>query len=932
MRAVISLWLSLVLVVLALGGCGGDGRTPQEHIAAAVAFEAQGELDPAIQELKSALQQSPDNSEARFLLGTIQLRTGDTGAAAKELMRSYELGYDPEQLTIPLANALLAQGEFQSLLDVAEDLPNMTGDAQIRLLVLRGHAHVGLGELDEGDALYDMAMSLKDDTAEARLGKAQVQANRGNLEKAREWIAGAVEADPKLSAAWSLLGDLEQFDGNLEAAEVAYSEALKIKPEGVHELASRALVLIALDKMGRARKDVEAAMRLNTRATVKQPLAYYAQGQLRLKAGRLEQAIQSLEKMLEYAPNFLPARYYLGIAHYRLGNLGQADQYATLFRNRAPRYPGAHRLYAAIRYSQGEFEEAREVLENLLSFIPEDTWSLALLSDIALTQGDASQSVEGYRQLVDLYPDSVSAHRNLALGLMVMDPDQARQVLLEQLDAQGDGGGRAIETKTLVLLSYLRAEQWEDAIAAARDLIADDDKNWDAYTLLAGAFVGKGDSGQAREAYRKALELRPGNINAANNLARMEVKAGNLDAARELYEDMQEHNPDAVAPVLYLNALDQQQGRFEDAQARLEDAISRHPGETALKLALARLYLTTGQPSLVLAMTYELDADEAESPALLQVLGDSQFALGEAAAAAEAYEKLVRQAPDVASFRYLLGRAYASSGRLPEAYEQLQEAVHIDPEHYASKILRIQLLRLENKVDQASQLLESLDSEFADRPEVLVEKGWLALYRSEPAAAREAFNAAFERAPINDLVVQLGVVDWSEGKPQDAIARYRQWLEKNPDDATILIHLANTYLQLGMDSEAVRAFERLRQFNPDNPVVLNNLAWLLRSSDPGQALEHAERAVKFAPDWGAALDTLGSIQLGQGDLDRAERSFEQALTRSPGNPDIRYHLAVVASRRGDNGQAATILRAILADRDTPFASRAEAELLLASLQ
>ncbi len=931
MRGAISLWLRLVLVTLILGACGADDRTPQEHIDAAVAFEAQGQLDAAIQELKAALQQSPDLSDARFLLGSIQLRTGDHSAAAKELMRSFELGYDPEVLAIPLATALLSQREYQELIDVAGDLPNLTGDDQVQLLVLRGHALTGLGELEEGDALYDMALSLKDDAAEARLGKAQVEANRGNLEKARAWIASALDADPKLNSAWSLLGDIEQFDGNLEAAEIAYSEALKIKAESVHELASRALVRLARDDLNGARQDVTQAMRLNTRAPMKQPLAYYAQGQLRLKSGNYEKAIQSLEKMLEYTPDYLPARYYLGIAHYRLGNIEQADQNATLFRTRAPRFPGAHRLYAAVKYSQGEFDEAREVLENLLSFIPEDTWSLAMLSDIALVQGDASQSVEGYRRLVELYPDSVSAHRNLALGLMVMDPKQARQVLLEQLDKEG-GGERATETKTLVLLSYLRAQQWDEAVVAAQDLIADDGKNWDAYTLLAGAYTGKGETDKAREAYRQALQLRPGNMNAANNLARLEVKSGNLKAARTLYEEMRDNNPDEVAPILYLNALDQQEGKFEEAQARLESAIATHPAETTLKLALARLYLTTGQPSSVLSMSYELNADQANSPAMLQVLGDAQFALGQPAAAAEVYEKLVRAVPDVATLHYLLGRAYASAGRLGDAYEQLQEAVQIDDEHYASQILRIQLLRLENKGAQARQLLTALDSQLTDRPEVLVEQGWLALYENDFDAARAAFEKAFARAPINDMVVQLGVVDWQDGKPEAAIERYKEWLAKNPDDPKILIHLGNTYLQLGMDDDAVRVFESLRKLNPDNPVVLNNLAWLLRKTSPDKAMDYAERTVQLAPGWGAALDTLGSIQLEQGDLNRAERSFEQALQRSPGNPDIRYHLAVVSARRGNTGQAVTILKAILADRDTPFASRAEAEQLLASLR
>ncbi len=918
----------ILLVALLTTGCGGDNRTPQERFDAAKAFQAQGEMDAAVEELKGVLQLTPDNAEARFMLGNIYLNTGNVDAAAKELERTYELGFDPELVAIPLLTARFNSREFQSVIDLADELPSLTGDDQVRVLILRGHAKVGLKKLDEADDLYDMAMSLKDDTPEARLGKAEVEVNRGNLVKARDWLGEAINLDGAFGPAWSSLGDIEQFEGNLEAAEIAYSKAIEAEPESVHDLANRALVRISRGDLDAAEKDMKRAVRLNTKARFKQPLAYYAQARVLLERERFERAIAALDKMLEFQPDYLPARYYLAMAHYRLGNIEQADQFITFFRTAAPQYAGAHRLYAAVRFSQGEYDEAAEVLENLLSFLPEDTWSLAMLADIAAAQGDSSQSVEGYRQLVELYPDDEQAHRRLSLGLIQIDPSQARQILSERLEDGGDNR----ETKTLVLLSYMREGQWDKAVTAAQDLVSEDSANWDAHSLLGGAYVGQGDLRRARASFNRALEIRPGNFNAATNLARLEIQDGNLDAARELYESILENYPDEVAPILYLNALDQQEGKQDKAQERLEQAIEQHPRENALKVAVARLYLAQGSPSRVLAMLQELDGADANTPALLQLAGDARFAMGEYGAAAEDYEKLVRAQPGVATQHFLLGRAYASMGRMDDAQSQLKEALAIDADHYASQILRVHLLRLQGKLPEAQQLLDAMPEDDAGRSEALVEKGWLAMYQANFDEGEKNFAAAFEQTATSDTLVQLGVARWNAGRPESALNGYKAWLRDNPDDPKILVHLGNTYLQLGRDAEALAVFEKLEGMNSGNILVLNNLAWLLRKEDPDRALAYAEKVLRISPEWGPALDTLGSIQLQQGEVELAVRSFQQALKRSPGNPDIRFHLATAYARQGDKTAAVGVLNELLAQEIPGFASRADAEKLLASLK
>jgi Flp pilus assembly protein TadD len=206
------------------------------------------------------------------------------------------------------------------------------------------------------------------------------------------------------------------------------------------------------------------------------------------------------------------------------------------------------------------------------------------------------------------------------------------------------------------------------------------------------------------------------------------------------------------------------------------------------------------------------------------------------------------------------------------------------------------------------------------------------MYQNHFAEATEHFERAFELVPTNDLVIQLGVAKWNAGDKAGALKTYQSWLKANPADTQVMFHLANGYLQLGRDEEAVTTFRELLAQKPDDPIIMNNLAWLLRKTNPKQALEFAERTNTIAPEWSSGIDTLGVIVLAQGDTARAYKYFEQALKQAPEDPEIRYHLALASTQMGEKEQAQQILKAILAEPGANFESRKDAEELLLSLK
>src|SRR5262245_4137745 len=80
-----------VCVLAALLAACNNKESPDALVASANEYAAKGNQSAAVIQLKNALQQAPNNGEARLLLGQALLETRDPASAEKELRRALEL-------------------------------------------------------------------------------------------------------------------------------------------------------------------------------------------------------------------------------------------------------------------------------------------------------------------------------------------------------------------------------------------------------------------------------------------------------------------------------------------------------------------------------------------------------------------------------------------------------------------------------------------------------------------------------------------------------------------------------------------------------------------------------------------------------------------------------------------------------------------------
>jgi tetratricopeptide (TPR) repeat protein len=107
-------------------------------------------------------------------------------------------------------------------------------------------------------------------------------------------------------------------------------------------------------------------------------------------------------------------------------------------------------------------------------------------------------------------------------------------------------------------------------------------------------------------------------------------------------------------------------------------------------------------------------------------------------------------------------------------------------------------------------------------------------------------------------------------------------IEVQPQNVQLYLNLAMVYHAVGKYREAVKTYDRLISLDPDLPMALNNLAWLLATAedqklrDEKRALALAKQAVNLERS-AMYLDTLAEAYFVNGMVPEAVMSIKEAI-------------------------------------------------------
>jgi Tfp pilus assembly protein PilF len=137
--------------------------------------------------------------------------------------------------------------------------------------------------------------------------------------------------------------------------------------------------------------------------------------------------------------------------------------------------------------------------------------------------------------------------------------------------------------------------------------------------------------------------------------------------------------------------------------------------------------------------------------------------------------------------------------------------------------------------------------------------------------------------------------------------------EKRDASVDVFVLLASVSGAAGDVDAAEANYRKALAIRPDEPTVLNNLAYLLLSRDGGDLTEAqslASRAVNVAPNVASFHDTLARARMKAGDRKGALLEFQKALDIEPDHIEAMIGKATVLAALGDRAAVRNLIQQI----------------------
>lgn len=912
---------ALLLAGGLLLGCGGEA-SPDELMSRAQQYLDKGDYAAATIELKNAVAADVGNAQARFLLGRTYLEMGQLESAVKELDRARELGMAGEAVLPLLAEALLALGKHDELM--ALDAEGLPASAQATVLAAQAVSAMGKRSFDEAGRLIDRALDADPNPVFVRFSQARLLFANGQIDAGRKKLDELLVDEPKYAPGWSFLGDYERATGHPDEAETAFGKALDVDASRVEDRIKRALIRIEQQRLDAAGEDLAILKKQAPR----HPDVRFVEGMLYLRQDKLDEARAALEDAAERGGNRL-ALFNLASIHARQGNREQAQSYVTQYLAVYPNSMMGRTLAAHLALTERNYKRVEDMLRPVLAADPDDLRALNLLSTALLADGKTDEGLDLLSRLAALQPESAAAQARLAAGLLASGQgDASTEHLQKALELDPDYQ----QADALLVLGQLAKKDIPGAIRAAEEYARRHPDSATPYNLLGRIHTATGKPEEARKAWERALEIAPGDPGASQSLAAQAVEAKDYAAARRYYDGVLEKHPDYLPVQMRLAALDFTEGKPEAMVARLKEVMAAHPGELEPRLALVRHELGQGHPDAALALLDDIDQAGREQPAVIGLMAAAYLAQQNFAAAEPLLQNLVRVLPNVADHHYQLALVYArSEANRQRALDELRKTIELDPKHGPARVLLARaLLAGKDNAGFEEQVLALREIQ-PDHPDVLLLDAVLARMKGQPAEALRKLEKAYATVQTPATVQALAAELLRGGDATGGRKLLEDWLAKYPDDLGARMMLADDDVAHNRPDSAAAQYRKILEADPQNAIVLNNLAWTLRKSDSKQALVHAQQASELEPERAEILDTLAVVLLENKRAQDAQQVIRRALKAAPDAPGVRYHAALVNVALGDRQSAIVILKPLVSGA-VEFAEKDEARELLERLE
>lgn len=722
-------------------------KSPQIRYQLAVAYLNAHDKVKGIANLQEALRLDPGYGQAVLLLAQLEIRGGDSAAAADLLTRFLKKQPGLLQGYLLLADAYLAQQEPDPALAVYRQLTELAPkNPQIPMMM--GIVLGEQGKHSQARNAFEKSLQIAPDFLPVVQQLIELDLAEAKYKDATAVVQEQMKRNPKAAEPWELLARIDMARTNTTQAADDLLRAINLNPDLPNPYLLLAQVYVST-------KAYEPALaKLNDLVSRTNDTAGYLQiGAIQEQLKKFDLARDAYEKVLTFNPKSIPALNNLAYIYaVYLDKMDRAYDLAQKARELMPYNPNVGDTLGWVLFKKGDYPHALTILEDAVEKMPND-------AEIQFHVGMA------HYMMGEEDAARVALQRALASSLDFPNKDDAKSSL-DVLNMDTSGANAA----ALARLEKALAQHPDDPVILNRI---------GALQERAGA------ADKAAETYETALKQNPDAFLVMAKLARL--YGGPLDKpekAMSLATQAHKLAPDSAEVSGVLGHLVYQRGDFVWALSLLENAADRLPNRPDLLYDVAWAYYAVGRMSdAVSAMQNALQTgvdfpgskEARRFVALVNAVNNPTQA--EAAEAA----KILQTEPQYVPALMIAGLAAENARNFNAAHDAYSKALSALP-MFTPAARQLAILDASYFTDdaQAYKAAEQARTAYPDDPAVARSLGILSYFQSNYGRSAELLQEGIDSGhPDGDMYYYLGMDDYRLKQTQDSKKALQRALAMN---------------------------------------------------------------------------------------------------------------------------------------------------------
>ncbi len=347
----------------------------------------------------------------------------------------------------------------------------------------------------------------------------------------------------------------------------------------------------------------------------------------------------------------------------------------------------ARQVLAGCYQMRWEFDKVLEIALRSAELEPNDETIRLSIAAAHLGRGALEEAEKALEEALAIEPQCAQAY--VQRGRIALRRGDEQQALSHyQAAIEMDPGSVGPAAYNEIGFVHLRARRLEEAREAYRKAIEIDAFDGDAHSGLADILIEEGKLDEAGRELVVALRFDPNQPHALATLASLMIERGELVAAIQLCERALELSPKLPQAHTRMGLAYRRQNRPDLAEAHYKEAIRHGPFLDAAHVNLAQLQLSQGRDEEAMRQFEQALRANPYCAIALANLGAQHFNEGRVGQAFACYRRALRVRPDYALVHKHMAAIYALRDDPHRTAHHLRRSLELEPDQPEAASMR----------------------------------------------------------------------------------------------------------------------------------------------------------------------------------------------------------------------------------------------------